>query len=95
MQILPIRDRIVVKRNDEMKQTTSGLFIPDSSTEKPDQGVVIAVGTGKILPNGTILPMEVEVGNTVVFAKNSGYPVKIDNVEYVTLKEDDLIAVLK
>ena len=90
----PLRGNIVVKPIEAMKQTASGILIPDSSTEKPEQGTVIAVGSGKILPDGSILPMEITVGANIVYHRNTGQKVKIDGEEYLIMKEEDLLAVV-
>lgn len=87
----PIRDRIVIKRDEEVKQTASGIFIPDTTTNKPERGVVLAVGTGKVKPNGEILPLEIAVGDVVIFAKGAGQVVKVDGEELLIMTEADIL----
>lgn len=95
MTIIPIRDRIVVKKADEVKQTTSGLYIPDTSAEKPDRGTVIAVGTGRINQDGTTAPIVIEVNDVVVFQRGVGQVVKVDGEEYLVMTEGDVLAKVK
>ena len=92
--IKPLADRIVIKVIDDAQQTSGGIFIPDSAKEKPQKGEVVAVGTGKTLDSGEKEPMEVKVGDVVLFAKYSGTDVKIDNVEYKIISVKDALAVI-
>ena len=92
--IKPLYDRVVIKRMEEEKLSAGGIVIPDSATEKPIKGEVIAVGTGKVLDNGQLRAPQVKVGDKVLFGKYSGTEQKIDGVEYVFIKEDDIFAVL-
>jgi len=93
MKIRPLGDRIVVKRTQHEEKTKGGIIIPDSAKEKPIEGLVIAVGAGKVLKNGKVHPVDVKVGDRVLFGKYSGTEVKIDGEEHVLLREDDLIGV--
>ncbi len=90
----PLGDRVVVKRIEEEAKTKGGIVLPDTAKEKPQKGKVIAVGSGRILDNGTKVPLEVKEGDTVVFAKYGGTEIEIDGEEYVILSERDLLAVL-
>jgi|UniRef100_A0A7C3HFF0 chaperonin GroES len=90
----PLGDRVVVKRIEEEAKTKGGIVLPDTAKEKPQRGKVIAVGSGRVLDNGTKVPLEVKVGDTVVFAKYGGTEIEIDGEEYIILSERDLLAVL-
>ncbi len=92
--IKPLYDRVVIKRMEEEKLSAGGIVIPDSATEKPIKGEVIAVGTGKVLDNGQLRAPQVKVGDKVLFGKYSGTEVKLDGQELLVVKEDDLFAVL-
>ena len=94
MKIRPLHDRVVVKRMEEEKTSPGGIVIPDSATEKPIKGEVVAVGNGKVQENGNTQPLDVKVGDIVLFGKYSGTEVKIDSDELVVMKEDDIMAVL-
>jgi chaperonin GroES len=94
MNIKPLYDRVVIKRMEEEKMSAGGIVIPDSATEKPIRGEVIAVGGGKALDNGTIRAPQVKVGDKVLFGKYSGTEVKLDGNEILVVKEDDILAVL-
>jgi chaperonin GroES len=95
MTIRPLHDRIIVKRLQETEKTAGGLYIPDTAKEKPVEGRVIAVGSGKILDDGTVRKPDVKAGDKVLFAKYSGSEVKIDGEEHLILREDDLLAVVE
>ncbi|OQS27552.1 co-chaperone GroES [Chromobacterium violaceum] len=95
MQIRPLHDRIIVKRVEKVRQTASGIVIPDSAAEKPEQGEVLAVGPGKRLPDGTLLPMQVQVGDLVLFGKYGGQTVKLNDLEYLVLREEDVFGVVE
>lgn len=95
MGIRPLHDRIIVKRIDPERTTASGIVIPDSAGEKPDQGEVLAVGKGKPLDNGSVRPLEVKVGDRVLFGKYAGQSVKIDGREVLVVREEDILAVLE
>lgn len=93
--IKPLADRVVIKVIDDVQQTSGGIFIPDSAKEKPQKGEVVAIGTGKTLDNGEKEPMEVKVGDVVLFAKYSGTDVKVDDVEYKIVALKDCLAILE
>ena len=94
MKFRPLHDRVVVKRLDGEEKTASGIIIPDSAQEKPMQGKIIAVGNGARDDNGKIIPLDVKAGDTVLFGKWSGTEVKIDNDDYLIMKESDIMGVL-
>ena len=93
MKIRPLQDRIVVKRLEADNKTKGGLIIPDTAKEKPIEGKVVAVGNGKVLKDGKVRPLEVKVGDTVLFGKYTGTEVKLDGEEHVLIREDDVLAV--
>jgi len=95
MQLKPIRDRVVIKVLEAETATKSGIIIPDAATEKPTQGRVLAAGEGRITEEGVVIPMEVKVGDLVLFGKYAGQPVKIEGEEYHILKEDDIMAIVQ
>jgi chaperonin GroES len=95
MKIKPLQDRIIVKRLEEEEITKGGIIIPDSAKEKPIEGKVVAIGTGKVKEDGTKLPLEVKVGDRVLFAKYAGTEVKIEGEEHLMMKEDDVLAVIE
>ena len=95
MKIRPLQDRVIVKRLEEEKKTASGIVIPDNAAEKPDQGLVTAVGNGKIQEDGKVRPMSLKVGDRVLFGKYSGQTVKVNGDELLVMKEDDLFAVVE
>jgi len=95
MKLQPIRDRIVIKLLEAETKTASGIFIPDAATEKPTQGEVLAVGTGKLAEDGTVVPMVVKAGDRVLFGQHAGQTVKVDNEEYRILREEDVMAIVK
>ena len=95
MKIRPLHDRVIVKRVEEERKTASGIVIPDSAAEKPDQGEVLAVGAGKIMDDGKVRPIALKVGDRVLFGKYSGQAVKVDGDELLVMKEDDLFAVVE
>ena len=92
--IKPLYDRVVIKRVEEEKMSAGGIVIPDSATEKPIKGNVIAVGDGKALDNGSVRAPKVKVGDQVLFGKYSGTEVKLDGTDYLVVKEDDIFAIL-
>ena len=94
MKIRPLHDRVLVKRLEEEKTSPGGIVIPDSAAEKPIRGEVLAVGNGKVLENGQVRMLDVKVGEKILFGKYSGTEVKVDGVEYVVMREDDIMAVL-
>ena len=95
MKIRPLHDRVIVKRLEEERKTASGIVIPDSAAEKPDQGEIVAVGTGKVLDDGKIRPLEVKKGDRVLFGKYSGQTVKVDGEELLVMREEDLMGVVE
>jgi len=94
MNLKPLSDRVVLKRMEEERLSAGGIVIPDSATEKPIRGEVIAVGPGKTLDNGTVKAPSVKAGDKVLFGKYSGTEVKIDGTEYLVVREDDIFAVI-
>ncbi|MBI3902411.1 MAG: co-chaperone GroES [Nitrosomonadales bacterium] len=95
MKVRPLHDRVIVKRLEEERKTASGIVIPDAATEKPDQGEIIAVGNGKMGDDGKLRPMNVKVGEKILFGKYSGQAFKMDGVEYLQMREDDIIGVIE
>ena len=95
MEIRPLYDRIIVKRIDQQRQTASGIVIPDTATEKPEQGDVIAVGSGRLLQDGSVRPLQVKKGERVLFGKYSGQTVKVDEQELLVLKEEDVLGIIE
>ena len=95
MKIKPLYDRILVKRLEEQEKTAGGLYIPDSAKEKPLEAQVVAVGQGKIQEDGSIRKLEVKAGDKILFSKYSGSDIKIDGVEHLILREDDVLAVIE
>ena len=94
MNVRPLHDRLLVRRIEEKETVKGGIIIPDTAKEKPQEGEVIAVGNGKVLDNGTKVPMDVKVGDKVLFGKYSGNDIKIDGQEYLILHESDVLAVV-
>ncbi len=94
MNVRPLHDRLIVRRIEEKETVKGGIIIPDTAKEKPQEGEVIAAGSGKILDNGTKIPMDVKAGDKVLFGKYSGTDIKIDGQEYLILREDEVLAVV-
>jgi chaperonin GroES len=94
MKFRPLHDRVVIERIDAESKTAGGIIIPDTAKEKPQEGKVIAVGPGGRDENGKLIPIDVKVGNRILFGKWSGTEVKIDGVEYLIMKESDIMGVL-
>lgn len=94
MNIRPLYDRIVVKRIEEQETTRNGIVIPDSAKEKPQEGEVIALGRGKRLDDGKMVALDVQVGDRILFGKYSGNDIKLDGIEYIIMREDDILGVL-
>jgi chaperonin GroES len=94
MKIRPLHDRVVVKRVEEETKTAGGIVLPGSAAEKPSEGVVLAVGSGKLLDNGQVRPLEVKVGDKVLFGKYSGSEVKVDGEQYIVMREEDIVGIL-
>ena len=95
MKLRPLHDRVIVKRMEEERMSAGGIVIPDSATEKPIKGEVIAVGAGKILENGNVRALAVKAGDKVMFGKYSGTEVKVDGEELLVMREEDLIAIIE
>ena len=95
MKIRPLHDRVIIRRTEEERTTAGGIVIPDSATEKPEQGEVIAVGNGRILENGDVRALDVKVGDRVLFGKYSGSTVKVEGEELLVMREDDITAVIE
>jgi len=94
MKIRPLRDRLIVRRLEEEEKTKGGIIIPDTAKEKPLSGQVVAVGNGKVLEDGKVVPLDVKAGDTVLFGKYSGTEIKVDGEELLMLKEEDILGVL-
>ena len=95
MKLRPLHDRVIIKRMDNETKTASGIVLPDSAAEKPDQGEVLAVGDGKVSDDGKVRPLAVKVGDKVLFGKYSGQAVKVDGDEVMVMREEDIMAVVE
>jgi chaperonin GroES len=95
MKIRPLHDRIVVKREEEKEVKKGGIIIPDTAKEKPQEGKVIAVGNGRVTEDGTKIPLDVKARDKILFGKYSGSEVKIDDEEYLIMKEEDVLAIIE
>ena len=95
MNIRPLHDRVVVRRTEEERTSPGGIVIPDTATEKPIRGEIIAVGNGKILDSGDVRPLDLKVGDSVLFGKYSGTEVKVDGEDLLVMREDDVMAVVE
>jgi len=95
MKIRPLHDHIIVKRVKEEDKTKGGIIIPDSAKEKPQEGKIVAVGKGKVLKDGKILPLDVKKGDVVLFTKYAGNEVKIDGEEHLIIREEDILGVIE
>ena len=95
MKIRPLHDRVIVKRLEEVRTTASGIVIPDTATEKPDQGEIIAVGAGKKDEAGKLIPLDVKVGDKVLFGKYAGTEVKVEGEDLLVMREEDIVAVIE
>ena len=95
MQLKPIGDKIIVEVLKAQEKSKGGIILPDTAKEKPQEGAVIAVGTGKVLPNGKTVPPDVKPGDKILFGKYSGNEVKVDGREYLIINQDDILAVIK
>jgi chaperonin GroES len=95
MKIRPLHDRVIVKRLEEERKSPGGIVIPDTAAEKPIQGKIVAVGKGKILEDGNVRPLDVKVGDTILFGKYSGTEVKVDGEELLVMREEDVMAVIE
>ncbi len=94
MNIRPLHDRVVIKRMEEERTSAGGIVIPDSATEKPARGSIVAVGNGKVAENGDVRPLDVKVGDEVLFGKYSGTELKVDGEDVLVMREDDIMAVV-
>jgi chaperonin GroES len=95
MNIRPLHDRIIVNRLDEGEQKIGGIIIPDSAKEKPQQGTVVAAGTGKTKDGGKRIPLDVKTGDRILFGKYSGQEIKLDGEEYLIMREDEVLAIIE
>lgn len=95
MKMRPLRDRILVERIEEAEQRIGGIIIPDTAKEKPQQGRVVAVGSGRVNDKGDVFPLDVKEGNTILFGKYAGSEIKIEGREYLILREDEVLGVLE
>jgi chaperonin GroES len=95
MKIRPLHDRVIVKRLEEERTSPGGIVIPDTATEKPIQGKVVAVGKGKILEDGNVRPLDVKVGDKILFGKYSGTYVKVDGEDLLVMREEDVMAIIE
>lgn len=95
MNIRPLQDRLVVKRMEEQRTSAGGIVIPDSATEKPSRGEVLAVGNGKVSENGNVRPLDVKAGDIVLFGKFAGTEIKVEGEEVLIMREDDILGVIE
>jgi chaperonin GroES len=95
VNIRPLNDRIIVRRMEEQEQMRGGLYIPDTAKEKPQEGEVLAVGAGKLLENGQRIPIDLKAGDRILFGKYAGTEIKLDDEEYLILREDDVLGVVQ
>ncbi len=95
VKIRPLHDRIIARREEEEDRTSGGIFIPDTAKEKPVKGVVLAIGTGKVLDNGDTRALAVKVGDKILFGKYAGTEIKLDNEEILVLREEDILGVIE
>lgn len=95
MNIRPLHDRVIIKRMEEERTTAGGIVIPDTAAEKPIRGEVIAVGNGKIMENGELRPLDIKVGDKVLFGKYSGTEVKVEDQDLLVMREEDVMAVIE
>ena len=94
-RVRPLQDRLIVQRLNSEEKTAAGLYIPDSAKEKPQQGKVIAVGKGKVREDGAVQPLDVKEGDTILFGKYSGTEIKIEEEDYLIMREDDVLGVVE
>ncbi len=95
VKVRPLHDRLIVERIEETEQMVGGIIIPDTAKEKPQQGKVVAVGKGKVKDDGSVTPLDVATGDKVLFGKYSGQEIKLDGVEYLIMREDEILGVLE
>lgn len=94
-KIRPLHDRVLVRRLEENERTAGGIYIPDTAKEKPSRGQIVAIGKGKLLENGDIRPLDVKVGDTVLFGKYAGTEVKVADQDYLVMREDDIMGIIE
>ena len=94
LKLKPLGDRVIVQRIGSVEKSRSGLYLPDTAQEKPQEGKVIAVGSGRVLKSGKVVPLAVKAGDRIIFGKYSGSEIKVDDKEYVFLNEDDILAII-
>ena len=95
MKIRPLHDRVIVKREDEERKSPGGIVIPDTAAEKPIRGKIVAVGKGKILENGSVRPLDLKVGDKILFGKYGGTEVKVDGEDLLIMKESDILGIIE
>jgi chaperonin GroES len=95
MKVKPLQDRVLVKRIEEEGKTSGGIIIPESAKEKPQEGIVIAVGNGRVLEDGKVLPLDVKAGDRILFAKYAGTEIKIEDEEHLIMREEDIMGVVE
>ena len=95
MQVKPLRENILIKRVEEENKTAGGIILPDTAKEKPSEGVVIAIGEGRVTPDGKVLPMSIKVGDTVLFSKWTGTEIKVNGEPHLIVKEGDILAIIE
>jgi chaperonin GroES len=95
MNLRPLQDRIIVKRIEEEAKTAGGIFIPETAKEKPQQGEIVAVGNGKKTEDGKVIPVDLKAGDRVLFGKYAGTEIKLDGMEYLIMREDDILGVVE
>jgi chaperonin GroES len=95
MNVRPLRDRVVVKRLEEQEQRVGGIIIPDTAKEKPQQGKVFAVGNGRVNDEGKVIPLDVKVGDTILFGKYAGTEIKLEGVEYLIIREEEILGIIE
>jgi chaperonin GroES len=95
MKFRPLHDRVLIRRIEEQQKSKGGIIIPDTAKEKPQEGRVVAVGTGRVLDDGSVRPLDVKKGDRILFGKYSGSEIKLDGEEHIILREDDILAVVE
>ncbi len=95
MNVRPLRDRVVVRRIEEQEQKVGGIIIPDTAKEKPQQGKVVAVGSGRVTDEGKVIPLDVKVDDTVLFGKYSGTEIKLDGTDYLIVREEEILGIIE
>jgi chaperonin GroES len=95
MKLRPLQDRIIVERLEEESKTAGGILIPDTAKEKPQRGKIVAVGKGKVTEDGKVLPVDVKVGDKVLFGKYAGTEIKVEGIDYLIMREDDILGVIE